>query len=55
MIPDVLHVLFPFMALVRARLDSHSARSFCRDFKLHKDIAAMFFGVVVLFAFCSFL
>lgn len=55
MIPDVLHVVFPFLALVRARLDSHSTRSFWRDSKLQKDIAAMFFGIVVLFTICSFL
>lgn len=55
MIPDVLHVLVPFLALLRARLDSHSTRSFCRDFKLHKDIAFMVFMVVLLFTVCTFL
>lgn len=55
MIPDVLHLLIPFLALIRARLDSHSTRSFWRDCKLHKDIAATFFMVVTLFTVCSFL
>lgn len=55
MIPDILHVLLPLLALLRARLDSHSTRSFWRDCKLHKDIAAMFFAVVTLFTVCSFL
>lgn len=55
MIPDVLHLFIPFLALLRARLDSHSTRSFWRDCKLHKDIAATFFMVVTLFTVCSFL
>lgn len=55
MIPDILHVLFPLLALMRARLDSHSTRSFFRDYKLQKDVGAMIFSVVLLFTVCSFL
>lgn len=54
-IPDILHIVVPVLALIRARLESYSTRSFLRDRKLQKDVAAMIFIVVFLFTIYSFL
>lgn len=55
MVPDIMQLVIPLWLLNRSRNESYSTRPFYRDRSLHKDIVAMIFFVIALFAICTIL